>query len=396
MKYVILVFLVCSSIPVFPSGMPITRMQTAEKSLICAHCGDSQSKTVTLKYCGGCKSVTYCSHACQKAHWKEHKCECKNLQGNNKEKQEHLACARGLLDGLTSGMNRFPNMGEYFSAKPYCMCGTPRLDTTFFKSLSKDIQIRVLHALWDFGADGQANKDLITKVIAYIKRQGVDESLLYFYLTGMEYVIRMRIESNTKSKEPESISLAEKCPAFYRSTGRDREAVDKAINTMNSALNIQSFSSGVQQVLREAAWSFREKSAKEARSLYKKFKVQLSSAVQKEAEKLKAGSLLYHMILISDDFSKSNIPMDFYMGLMDQRIYLDMSNEDSQLLSDDSLNWLRQNLWTLITSGPGASEAIRKRYMVIRPENQKEATLIQKILEAIAQRDDAQFRNRYI
>ena len=33
-----------------------------------------------LKRCGGCRAVRYCSEACSRAHWREHKSECRRLQ----------------------------------------------------------------------------------------------------------------------------------------------------------------------------------------------------------------------------------------------------------------------------------------------------------------------------
>lgn len=41
----------------------------------CAHCGAGSEKT--LKKCMRCLSVAYCNHACQKAHWKQHKKVCR-------------------------------------------------------------------------------------------------------------------------------------------------------------------------------------------------------------------------------------------------------------------------------------------------------------------------------
>lgn len=37
-----------------------------------------------LYHCIGCKLGLYCSHECQKAHWKEHKQVCKELAGDFK------------------------------------------------------------------------------------------------------------------------------------------------------------------------------------------------------------------------------------------------------------------------------------------------------------------------
>ena len=51
-------------------------MKNADVS--CAFCRASARPGVSLKRCGGCKQVQYCSTACQKKHWKaQHKHECK-------------------------------------------------------------------------------------------------------------------------------------------------------------------------------------------------------------------------------------------------------------------------------------------------------------------------------
>ena len=33
-----------------------------------------------LKRCGGCGTVRYCSEACSRVHWREHRAECRRLQ----------------------------------------------------------------------------------------------------------------------------------------------------------------------------------------------------------------------------------------------------------------------------------------------------------------------------
>ena len=43
----------------------------------CANCGKGEETSITLKKCGACKMVKYCSLACQKAHRPQHKKECK-------------------------------------------------------------------------------------------------------------------------------------------------------------------------------------------------------------------------------------------------------------------------------------------------------------------------------
>ena len=46
-------------------------------SLSCANCGKGEESITTLKKCGACMMVKYCSSACQKAHRPQHKKECK-------------------------------------------------------------------------------------------------------------------------------------------------------------------------------------------------------------------------------------------------------------------------------------------------------------------------------
>lgn len=43
----------------------------------CSACGKTGVANQDLKQCNGCKCVWYCGAACQKAHWKSHKKECK-------------------------------------------------------------------------------------------------------------------------------------------------------------------------------------------------------------------------------------------------------------------------------------------------------------------------------
>ena len=50
----------------------------------CATCGKHQTQ-LQLKKCGRCKAVFYCSVACQKNDWKQHKTECKKLSQKIKE-----------------------------------------------------------------------------------------------------------------------------------------------------------------------------------------------------------------------------------------------------------------------------------------------------------------------
>jgi hypothetical protein len=49
---------------------------------VCACCGAAKaSGSAKLRRCAGCLAVRYCSPACQKAHWREHRAACKAAQG---------------------------------------------------------------------------------------------------------------------------------------------------------------------------------------------------------------------------------------------------------------------------------------------------------------------------
>jgi hypothetical protein len=54
----------------------------------CGQCGQEQKE---LQWCSGCKGIKYCDAACQKAHWKLHKKECKALQQQRKMAASKMA-----------------------------------------------------------------------------------------------------------------------------------------------------------------------------------------------------------------------------------------------------------------------------------------------------------------
>jgi hypothetical protein len=52
--------------------------QNEAEGNMCANCflSEDDMEGVTLKRCANCKTTKYCSRACQKAHWKEHRDQC--------------------------------------------------------------------------------------------------------------------------------------------------------------------------------------------------------------------------------------------------------------------------------------------------------------------------------
>ena len=52
-------------------------MMSTDHNNICANCGKGEEGSDSLKKCGACKMVKYCSRDCQKAHRSQHKRECR-------------------------------------------------------------------------------------------------------------------------------------------------------------------------------------------------------------------------------------------------------------------------------------------------------------------------------
>ena len=44
---------------------------------LCANCGKGEEESTSLKSCGACKMVKYCSRDCQQAHRPQHKKDCR-------------------------------------------------------------------------------------------------------------------------------------------------------------------------------------------------------------------------------------------------------------------------------------------------------------------------------
>jgi hypothetical protein len=89
-------------------------METAR----CQVCEKGKAEGLTLSFCSSCRSVSYCSRACQKADWKTHKVICKKLNvGDAKqifhsEHQARAEKAKGLLELALSGCD--PRARHFF------------------------------------------------------------------------------------------------------------------------------------------------------------------------------------------------------------------------------------------------------------------------------------------
>ena len=57
---------------------------------VCANPGCGAKRG--LRRCGGCHTVRYCSEACSRTHWREHKAECRRVQA---EQAQAAAASEG-------------------------------------------------------------------------------------------------------------------------------------------------------------------------------------------------------------------------------------------------------------------------------------------------------------
>ena len=59
---------------------------STKRSKQCAKCGKTEDTNsgVSLRKCGRCKGVKYCSRDCQASHWKEHKKTCKAAESRRR------------------------------------------------------------------------------------------------------------------------------------------------------------------------------------------------------------------------------------------------------------------------------------------------------------------------
>ena len=62
-------------------------------------CGHCHARDVHLSLCSGCKDTWYCGRACQKAHYKTHKAECRSKQAEARRTDTGAALSTGKQRG---------------------------------------------------------------------------------------------------------------------------------------------------------------------------------------------------------------------------------------------------------------------------------------------------------
>lgn len=66
---------------------------------LCSACGIQPTKTSgNFKQCSACKTVHYCSPACQRSHWPEHKPHCNHNRAATANLKEHIATSSADFD----------------------------------------------------------------------------------------------------------------------------------------------------------------------------------------------------------------------------------------------------------------------------------------------------------
>lgn len=66
---------------------------------MCSACGIQPTKeTGNFKQCSACKTVHYCSPACQRRHWPDHKPQCNHNQATKTSIKEHIATSSIAFD----------------------------------------------------------------------------------------------------------------------------------------------------------------------------------------------------------------------------------------------------------------------------------------------------------
>ena len=139
----------------------------------CANCGKGEEKSISLKACGGCKMVKYCSRDCQKAHRPQHKKECrKRAAGLHDEKlfKDHPQfeeCPICFLRLPQTGSKYKSCCGKivcsgciYAGAKmdgnadqlcPFCRTPAPKTDDDMIKRLKKRAEAEDFQAIHELG-----------------------------------------------------------------------------------------------------------------------------------------------------------------------------------------------------------------------------------------------------
>ena len=146
---------------------------------MCANCGKGEEESISLKKCGACMSVRYCSAACQKAHRPQHKKECRRRAAELHEEAlfkqppqaEDCPICFLRLSGLNTGNRYMSCCGKTICAGcyhagamvgvdqlcPFCRVPSPTSDEEIIKRTMERVEVGDAQAMYQLGccyADG--------------------------------------------------------------------------------------------------------------------------------------------------------------------------------------------------------------------------------------------------
>ena len=145
--------------------------------LLCANCGKGEEDIATLKACGACKLVKYCSRDCQKAHRPQHKKECRKraaelhdealfkqpplpedcpicfltLPSHQTGKRYKTCCGKIICSGCIHAVQIMRPDSHDIPICPFCRTPTPMSDEDIMDMLKKRMEVDDAQAIYRLG-----------------------------------------------------------------------------------------------------------------------------------------------------------------------------------------------------------------------------------------------------
>ena len=199
-------------------------MTTDNFDQICANCGKGEESSISLKKCGACMSVRYCSAACQKAHRSQHKKECKKRVAELHEValfkqppppedcpicflrvpamrtgQRYLTCCGKIV---CSGCIHAVEMTSDKNLCPFCRASVPRRGEEALNRIKKRVDVGNAQAIYELGCCYAAGLNGLAedaeKALELWHRAGELGSALANYNIGIAYSIGEGVQEDMK------------------------------------------------------------------------------------------------------------------------------------------------------------------------------------------------------
>ena len=191
---------------------------------ICANCGKGEEDSISLKKCGACMSIRYCSATCQKAHRPQHKRECKKRAAELHD--ESLFKQPPQLEDCQICFLRLPSLGtgvRYNSCCgkiicsgcihagattgddklcPFCRAPAPTSDDENNRRVKKRIELGDAQAMYELGCDYSQGLHGLTqnmeKALELWHRAGELGKAAGYHNIGCEYINGEGVERDEK------------------------------------------------------------------------------------------------------------------------------------------------------------------------------------------------------